>query len=167
MAYRKKNRVRMARYLMDEEVSEVYTAGAVLVDPGIGEAGDVDPAVITLRFANGAIGAIDNARRAVYGYEQRGEVFGSAGMVTVSNNTSDTHVYSNAAGIHSALPLYFFLERYTESYIAELRAFVECLRDDTPPPVTGMDGRLPVVMGLGAQKSYRENRPVRWDEIEA
>ncbi len=157
----------MARYLMGSEVTEIYAAGAVLVDPAIGGVGDLDTAVITLRFANGAIGAIDNSRRAVYGYDQRVEVFGSAGMVTVSNNTSDTHVYSNAAGIHSALPLYFFLERYTESYIAELRAFVECLRDNTPPPVTGMDGRLPVVMGLAAQKSYRENRPVRLDEIEA
>ena len=157
----------MARYLMGSEVAEIYTAGAVLVDPAIGAAGDLDTAVITLRFANGAIGAIDNSRRAVYGYDQRVEVFGSAGMVAVSNNTPDTHMYSNAEGIHSALPLYFFLERYTGSYIAELRAFVECLHNDTPPPVTGMDGRLPVVMGLAAQKSYRENRPVRLDEIAA
>jgi len=157
----------MARYLMGSEVTEIYTAGAVLVDPAIGAAGDLDTAVITLRFANDAIGAIDNSRRAVYGYDQRVEVFGSAGMVAVSNNTPDTHMYSNAEGIHSALPLYFFLERYTGSYIAELQAFVESLHNDTPPPVTGMDGRLPVVMGLAAQKSYRENRPVRLDEIAA
>jgi myo-inositol 2-dehydrogenase/D-chiro-inositol 1-dehydrogenase len=157
----------MARYLMGSEVTEVYAAGAVLVDPAIGEAGDLDTAITTLRFDTGAIGTIDNSRRAVYGYDQRVEVFGSAGMVAVSNNTPDTHVYSDAEGVHSARPLYFFLERYTESYIAELQAFVVCLRDDTPPPVTGLDGRIPVVMGLAAQKSYRENRPVRLDEIKA
>ena len=157
----------MARYLMGSEVTEVYAAGAVLVDPAIGEAGDLDTAVTTLRFDTGAIGTIDNSRRAVYGYDQRVEVFGPGGVVVVSNNTPDTHVYSDAEGVHSALPLYFFLERYTESYIAELQAFVACIRDDTPPPVTGLDGRIPVVMGLAAQKSYRENRPVRLDEIKA
>ena len=157
----------MARYLMDEEVSEVYTAGAVLVDPGIGEAGDVDTALITLRFANGAIGAIDNSRRAVYGYDQRVEVFGSAGMVAVSNNAPDTHVHSNADGIHAALPLYFFIERYAESYLAEMRAFIDCIQDDTPPPVTGVDGRAAVVMGLTARKSYLENRPVKLSELTA
>jgi len=157
----------MARYLMGGEVTEVYAAGAVLVDPAIGEAGDLDTAVTTLRFDTGAIGTIDNSRRAVYGYDQRVEVFGPGGVVAVSNNTPDTHVYSDAEGVHSARPLYFFLERYTESYIAELQAFVACLRDDTPPPVTGLDGRIPVVMGLAAQKSYRENRPVRLDEIKA
>ena len=157
----------MARYLMGREVTEIYAAGAVLVDPAIGEAGDLDTAVTTLRFDNGAIGAIDNSRRAVYGYDQRVEVFGPGGMVTVANNTPDTHTYSNAEGVHAALPLYFFLERYTESYIAELEAFVACIQNDTPPPVTGLDGRLPVVMGLAAQKSYKENRPVRLSEIEA
>ncbi len=155
----------MARYLMDSEVTEVYAAGAVLVDPRIGEAGDIDTALITLRFANGAIGAIDNSRRAVYGYDQRVEVFGSAGMVAVSNNAPDTHVYSNADGIHSALPLHFFIERYAESYLAEMRAFIASIQNDTPPLVTGSDGRIPVVMGLAARKSYVENRPVRLSEV--
>jgi myo-inositol 2-dehydrogenase/D-chiro-inositol 1-dehydrogenase len=155
----------MARYLMGGEVTEIYAAGAVLVDPAIGQAGDLDTAAITLRFASGAIGTIDNSRRAVYGYDQRVEVFGSGGMVAVANNTPDTHVYSDAHGVHSALPLHFFLERYTESYVAELQAFVACVQNDTPPPVTGVDGRIPVVMGLAAQKSCKENRPVRLSEI--
>jgi myo-inositol 2-dehydrogenase/D-chiro-inositol 1-dehydrogenase len=157
----------MARFLIDSEVEEIYAAGAVLVDPAIGQAGDIDTAIITLRYTSGAIGAIDNSRRAVYGYDQRVEVFGSAGNIVVSNNTPHSAVYSNAEGVHSALPLYFFLERYTEAYVAEMKSFIEVIRQDTPPPVSGLDGRIPVVMGMAAWKSYRENRPVKLSEIGA
>ena len=156
----------MARYLTNSEVTEVFVAGGVMVDPRIGEAGDIDTAVITLRFENGAIGVIDNSRQAVYGYDQRVEVFGSAGMVAVANNLPDTHVYSEAGGVHSSKPLYFFLERYTESFIAEMKEFVSCLQSDSPPPVTGVDGRKPVVIGLAARKSYLEHRAVKMSEIE-
>jgi len=156
----------MARYLIGSEVTEIYAAGGVMVDPEIGKAGDVDTAVITLRFANGVIGTIDNSRKAVYGYDQRVEVFGSAGMVAISNNTPDTAVHSNAEGVHSSLLLFFFVERYTDSYIAEMRAFVECIQQDKTPPVTGVDGRIPVVMGYAARKSYQENRPVKLSEVD-
>jgi myo-inositol 2-dehydrogenase/D-chiro-inositol 1-dehydrogenase len=155
----------MARYLLQSEVSEVYAAGGVMVDPAIGQAGDIDTAVITLHYENGAIGSIDNSRQAVYGYDQRVEVFGSKGGIIVGNNRPHNAVLSNAGGVQEARPLYFFLERYNDSYIAEMRAFIQSILDDTPPPVTGIDGRLPVVMGLAAWKSYRENRPVRLDEI--
>ena len=155
----------MARYLIGSEVVEVFAAAAVLVDPAIGEAGDIDTAVVVLRFANGVIGTIDNSRRAVYGYDQRVEVFGDGGMVAVANNTPNTHVHSDASGTHSALPLYFFLERYTESYVAEMQGFVDSIRNDTPPPVGGSDGRVPVVMAMAAQRSRLENRPVRLSEV--
>jgi myo-inositol 2-dehydrogenase/D-chiro-inositol 1-dehydrogenase len=156
----------MARYLMGSEVEEVYAAGNVLVDPAIGEAGDVDTAVVTLRFANGAIGTIDNSRQAVYGYDQRVEVFGSSGMIRAENETADRTVLSDAAGVHAALPLYFFVERYTEAYIAEMEAFVEAVKMDTPPPVSGLDGRAPVVIAYAAARSLRESRPVRVDEVD-
>ena len=155
----------MARYLSGSEVEEVYVAGAVRVDPLIGQAGDIDTAVITLRFANGAIGTIDNSRKAVYGYDQRVEVFGSQGMVAVTNNTPDTASYSGANGVQSAKPLYFFLERYAESFVAELREFVAAVRDDTTPPVTGADGRAPVLIAMAAARSYKECRPVRLSEV--
>jgi myo-inositol 2-dehydrogenase / D-chiro-inositol 1-dehydrogenase len=155
----------MARYLIGDEVEEVYVAAGVRVDPVIGAVGDVDTAVITLKFSQGVIGTIDNSRQAVYGYDQRVELFGSDGMVTVANNTPDTHVYSDAEGVHSAKPLYFFLERYMDSYVTEMQAFVDCIVQDTPPLVTGRDGRIPVVIALAAQKSLRENRPVRLEEI--
>lgn len=155
----------MARYLSGSEVEEVYTAAGVMVDPGIGEAGDVDTAIITLRFTNGAIGTIDNSRQAVYGYDQRVEVFGSEGMLQAHNNTTDNDVYSNADGVHSAKPLYFFLERYMESYVAEMKEFVRSIQENTSPLVTGIDGRIPVVIGMAAKKSYLEHRPVKFSEI--
>ncbi len=155
----------MARYLMGSEVTEVYTRAAVLVDPMIGRAGDWDTAVVTLTFENGAFAAIDNSRKAVYGYDQRVEMFGSEGMVTVTNNTPDTHILCDRVGIHTALPLNFFLERYTESYLREMRAFVDAVVNQTPVPVGGEDGLKAMVIALAAAKSARENRPVKLSEI--
>lgn len=155
----------MARFLIDSPVTEVFAAGAVLVDPEIGAAGDVDTAVVTLRFENGAIGVIDNSRKAVYGYDQRVEVFGAKGTISAENNTPTRTTLSNAEGVHHPLPLYFFLERYNESYIAEMQVFIRAVENDETPPVTGIDGRIPVVMGLAATKSLRENRPVKLSEI--
>lgn len=157
----------MARYLIGSEVEEVYATGAVLVDPAIGAAGDIDTAVITLRFANGALGVIDNSRQAVYGYDQRAEVFGSAGAVEAQNKTPHNTIHSTATGVQQAKPLYFFLERYMDSYVAEMRAFIEAIQTDTPPLVTGGDGRAPVVIGLAALRSSREKRPVRLAEIDS
>ena len=154
----------MARYQMGD-VESVYVAGGVMVDPRIGEAGDIDTAVITLHFANGAIGTIDNSRQAVYGYDQRVEIFGSEGMVTAFNNTPDNTVYSNVDGVHSAKPLYFFLERYMDSFIAEMKEFVTAVVEDKPTPVGGEDGRAPVLIGMAAWKSYREHRPVKISEV--
>ncbi len=155
----------MARFLMGSEVEEVYAAGAVLVDPEIGRAGDLDTAVITLRFANGAIGVIDNSRKAVYGYDQRVEVFGSKGVAQAENKTPDSVVHSNASGVHSTLPLHFFVERYAEAYMDEMRAFIDCVQKGKRPPVTGKDALIPVVMGYAAKKSAAEDRPVRLTEI--
>lgn len=156
----------MARYLMGSEVEEVYAAANVLVDPEIGKAGDVDTAVITLRFANGALGVIDNSRKAVYGYDQRVEVFGSKGVATAQNKTPDLVFQSDAVGVHSALPLHFFVERYAEAYVQEMREFVQAVVEDKTPPVTGADARAPVVIGYAAKKSSEENRPVRLAEVE-
>ena len=139
--------------------------GGVMVNPAIGAAGDVDTAVVLLHFSNGVIGTIDNSRQAVYGYDQRVEVFGSEGMLQAHNNTTDNDIYSNTEGVHSAKPLYFFLERYMESFIAEMKEFVRSIQENTPPLVTGIDGRIPVVMGMAAKKSYLEHRPVRLSEI--
>ena len=121
--------------------------------------------MVTLRYAGGAIGVINNSRRAVYGYDQRIEVFGSEGSISIANDIPDTATLSDAGGVHAALPLHFFLERYTEAYVAEIKAFVQAISSDSTPPVAGLDGRIPVVMGLAAWKSYRKNRPVALSEI--
>lgn len=156
----------MARYLSGSEVKEVFAAGAVLVDPAIGKAGDIDTAIITLKFENGAIGTIDNSRKAIYGYDQRVEVFGSGGMVAVTNNFPDSHVYSNGDGVTSSKPLYFFLERYAESFSEELRQFTEAVLNDRDTPVTALDGRKPIIIAMAAKKSLIENRPILLKEFE-
>lgn len=155
----------MARYLMNSEVVEVYARANVLVDPVFKKAGDVDTAIVLLSFADGSMATIDNSRKAVYGYDQRVEVFGSAGMVMVSNNTHDTHIYLNREGAHSALPLDFFMDRYSQSYLGEMQAFVDCLKNNTEPPVTGKDGLMSVLIGLAANKSVIQNRAVKLTEI--
>ena len=158
----------MARFLIGDEVEEIYTAGGVMVDPEIGEAGDVDTAVIVLRFRNGVIGTIDNSRQAAYGYDQRVEILGSEGSIATGNCYPNQAVVSTATAVRRDLPLNFFMERYTESFANETASFVEAVREDRPTPVTGIDGRHSVViMGLAARKSYDEHRPVRLDEIAA
>jgi len=156
----------MARFLIGSEVDEVYTLAAVRVDPAIGQAGDVDTAVVALQFENGVIGTIDNSRRAVFGYDQRVEVFGAKGMAETSNNYPNSVVVSGPEAIARDLPLNFFLDRYIDSYVAELTEFVRCVAQDRPPPVTGIDGRRPVQIGMAARRSLDLHRPVKVAEIQ-
>jgi myo-inositol 2-dehydrogenase/D-chiro-inositol 1-dehydrogenase len=155
----------MARYVVGSEVIEVYARAGVLVDPLFAKADDWDTAMITLTFENGVYASIDNSRKAVYGYDQRLEMFGSEGMVMATNVTSDTRILCDRVGIHTALPLNFFLERYAESYLLEMRAFVDAVENRTPVPVGGEDGLKAMVIALAAGKSARENRPVKLTEI--
>lgn len=156
----------MARFLLGGEVEEIYTAAGVMIDPAIGRAGDVDTALIVLRFRGGAIGTIDNSRKAVYGYDQRVEILGSRGAIATANRYPNEAVLSTATEIRRDLPLNFFMDRYTESFVEELRAFVRAVVDGSEPPVTGEDGRIPVVMALAARKSFDEQRPVRLAEVD-
>lgn len=156
----------MVRYLSGSDVEEVYVQSAVLVDKAIGEAGDVDTAIITLKLSNGALAVIDNSRKAAYGYDQRAEVFGSLGMVATSNDTNSTAVISTANGVTGEKPLYFFLERYMQSFSKEMQCFVDAILNDTETPVNVYDGLKPVIIGLAAKKSVELGRPVKINEIE-
>lgn len=151
----------MVRYLSGSEVTEVYTNGVVLVDPAIGEAGDVDTAIVTLKFANGAIGVINNSRKAVYGYDQRVEVFGSAGCITADNETPNLTTLYTESGVMRQKPLYFFLERYNEAFIAEAQSFVDAVAQDKPVVVGATDGLKPVLIAMAAKKSLETGMPVK------
>jgi myo-inositol 2-dehydrogenase/D-chiro-inositol 1-dehydrogenase len=155
----------MARFLVGDEVESIYTAGGVRVDPEIGKAGDLDTVVIVLQFRNGVIGTIDNSRQAVYGYDQRVEILGSKGAITTENCYPNQAILSTGTAVQRDLPLHFFMDRYTESFVSELRAFVQAILRNKPVPVNGMDGRIAVVMGLAARKSYDERRPVQLNEV--
>lgn len=155
----------MACFLTDSDVEELYVNSAVLVDPAIGEQGDVDTAIITMKMANGALAVIDNSRKAAYGYDQRAELFGSKGMVATSNDTVSSAVISNADGVTGEKPL-FFLERYMGSFSEEMRQFTEAVINDTEVPVGIHAGLQSVKIGLAARKSVEEHRPVKISEIQ-
>jgi len=137
----------------------------VMVDPAIGKAGDLDTALVVLRFRNGVIGTIDNSRKAVYGYDQRVEILGSEGSIATGNCYPNEAVISTANAVRRDLPLNFFMDRYTESFANELRQFVTAIIGDKPVPISGIDGRIPVVMALAARRSYDEGRPVKLAEV--
>jgi myo-inositol 2-dehydrogenase / D-chiro-inositol 1-dehydrogenase len=155
----------MARFVTGAEVEEIYARGEVRVDPAIGEAGDLDTAVVTLRHRGGTLTTIDNSRRAAYGYDQRVEAFGSKGLAASDNELLHTGYTRTAEGTHGAVLPHFFVERYRASYVEAWSAFERAVRAGDPPPVTGADGRAALVLGLAAQRSAREGRPVRVSEI--
>lgn len=155
----------MVRYLSGQEVVEVYAQGACLIDPEIGKAGDIDTCTIMLKLANGALATVDGSRKAVYGYDQRGEVFGSKGCATTQNDSASNVVLSTVDGVTGEKPLWFFLERYMGSYQAEVREFIECILKGQDP-VTGIeDGLVSVKLAMACLKSLKENRPVKIEEI--
>ena len=154
----------MCRFLLGE-VDEIFAMADVMVDAAIGAAGDIDTAKVLLRFENGVIGSIENSRRAVFGYDQRVEVFGSAGAASSGNVHPDQVTISDGDSVRRGKPLYFFVERYMESYAAEMMAFVEAIEQDKAVPVSGLDGRAPVVMAEAGMRSVRENRPVKLSEF--
>ena len=156
----------MVRLLFGSEAEEIFVLAGVMNNAAISAVGDVDTAVVMLQFTNGVIGTISNSRHADYGYDQRLELLGSAGAISIGNNYPNTAIISDGRCVRRDLPLYFFIERYTESFVTEMIAFVDAVLHDAPVPVTGRDGRVPVVMGLAASKSLAEHRPVSLSEIE-
>jgi myo-inositol 2-dehydrogenase/D-chiro-inositol 1-dehydrogenase len=155
----------MARYQAGSEITSVYATGAVLIDPEIGKAGDIDTAIVTLTFANGAIGVIDNSRQAVYGYDQRLEVFGSKGSAQAENDRETNVTLSTVEQVSMDKPLYFFLERYEDAFVDEITSFAEAIREDKDVVVSGEDGLENMVAALAAGKSLKEKRVVTIAEM--
>ncbi len=151
----------MVRYLSNSEVVEVYANGAVLVDPEIGKLGDIDTAIVSLKFANGALGVIDNSRQAVYGYDQRAEVFGSKGQAFSENDkNSNVELDLNDGGHLDKIP-YFFIDRYVQTYVDEFKEFYKTIVNQTEPIVTGLDGLRAVQLAQACQKSLETHEPVK------
>lgn len=150
----------MARFIMGSEVVEVYASGAVLINPDFEAFNDVDTAIVQLRFANGALGIIDNSRQAVYGYDQRLEIFGSQGMLWADNQLQHGVHKLDHHGNSRANPQYFFLERYQQAYINELSAFYHAWHHHQPSPVPGVAGLQALRIALAAKNSLENNKPV-------
>jgi myo-inositol 2-dehydrogenase/D-chiro-inositol 1-dehydrogenase len=149
----------MVRFLSGRDVVEAHAFAAVRVDPGIGEAGDVDTALLSLKLDSGALALIDNSRRAVYGYDQRVAAFGSEGAIEADNRTFASTRRSVAAGVVAPKPLDFFTERYEAAYRLELAAFLAALRDGGPIECDGRSALAPLAIGLAAKRSLASGRP--------
>ncbi|HPG21023.1 MAG TPA: inositol 2-dehydrogenase, partial [Flexilinea sp.] len=155
----------MACYQANSEVDEVYAMGAVTVDPEIGKAGDIDTAIVTLKFKNGAMAVIDNCRKAVYGYDQRVEVFGTNGAAASENDRETMVKISSKDAVCEDKPLFFFLERYMQSFRDEIKSFINAILNDRPVEVNIDDGLRPILIAIAANKSMKENRPVKISEV--
>lgn len=156
----------MVRCLAGCNPVEIYARGGVMVDPEIGNIGDVDTTMITIKMENGVLACIDNCRQCSYGYDQRAEVFGSKGMASFGNDSQSDVKVSTADGVNGEVALFFFLERYMAAYTKEVKCFLEAIENDTEVKLGVEDGLWSIIMGLAAQKSLNENRPVKISEIQ-
>ncbi|SFI79828.1 myo-inositol 2-dehydrogenase / D-chiro-inositol 1-dehydrogenase [Bosea sp. OK403] len=150
----------MARFLLAEEPVEVFALGSALVDPAIGQAGDVDTAAVLMKTASGRIAQISNSRRATYGYDQRIEVHGSKGMLRAGNIHETTVESATVAGFRADPVQNFFLERYAAAYRAELEAFIAACRGGTAARPSGLDGLKAQILADAATESARTGKPV-------
>ena len=156
----------MARFLLAEEVVSVSARASCLVDTAIGEAGDVDTAVIAMTSVSGKLAQILNSRRASFGYDQRIEVHGSEGMLVAQNVTENTVQSYNRAGVSSARPVHFFIERYEAAYRAELDSFVRCLMGEAINLPTLDDGLQAILLAEAALLSLQQERNVNLSELD-
>ncbi|EER6665969.1 D-chiro-inositol-2-dehydrogenase IolG2 [Escherichia coli] len=151
----------MARFIMQDEVSEVYVKGNTLIDPTLKNIDDVDTLVVMLTFRNGGYALIDNSRRAVYGYDQRVEVFGSAGMAYADNVSESSVKVYNSQNCIMKNPLPDFTLRYREAYRTEILHFIDSVLNHTPIVCTGEDALLAQRIAIAAKQSLKSGLPVK------
>jgi myo-inositol 2-dehydrogenase/D-chiro-inositol 1-dehydrogenase len=155
----------LARYLMNSEITEVYSTASVFGDLPLETVEDVDTAVTILKFKNKGFATIENSRNSTYGYDQRIEVFGEKGLLSAQNKSDDSVYFANNSGFHKPKPVGFFIERYKESYINILDSFVQCLEQNKDLELTFQDGLQSLAISLAAKKSSKQNRTVLLSEI--
>ncbi|MDE9799741.1 inositol 2-dehydrogenase [Staphylococcus delphini] len=151
----------MARYLMQSEVVEVYAKGGALVNPELEEIGDIDTAIVTLTFENGALCVIENCRRSVYGYDQRVEVLGDKGSISVGNENTNTLTFAYADGIKQENPPFFFLERYKQAYEIEMNAFIDSILNNKEVLCSIIDGLKAQEIAEKCKESLIKGMPVK------
>ncbi|MDT8893525.1 inositol 2-dehydrogenase [Halomonas sp. I1] len=156
----------MARWLLDEPIATVHATGSCLIDPAIGEAGDVDTVMVTLTTTSGRLCHINNSRRACYGYDQRIEAFGSAGMLQAQNETETRLRFTGDPGQWEETPKWFFLERYAEAYRREIDDFVTAWKQQRAPLAGADDGLQALRLAEAAERSRHEGRCIALDEID-
>lgn len=155
----------LARYLMNSEITEVYSTARIFGDLPLETVGDVDTAVTILKFRNKGFATIENSRNSTYGYDQRIEIFGKKGLLSSQNKSDDSVYFANNSGLHGPKPVKFFIERYKESYINILDSFVQCLEQNNDSELTLQDGFQSLAVSLAAEKSSKLNRTVLLSEI--
>lgn len=155
----------MIRYISGKKVEMVYAQGSVLIEEEIGKVGDVDTAVVTIGFDDGAFGIIDNSRKAIYGYDQRAEVFGSLGCCMTDNDTATRVSLMTDKGAISDKPPYFFLERYFFAYVEEIKEFANSIIKKSPTKCGMYDAIMPVIMAKAAKLSLEQKKPITIKEI--
>lgn len=154
----------LARWLMGSEVERVSAEGALLVCEELAQVGDIDNAVITLRFVNGALGTVEVSRNAFYGYDIRTEVLGSEGAVTIGAHQHTPVVLLTRSGAqHDVVP--YLMERFGDAYRAQMQHFVNCLRDGQQPSVNGADALAALEIGIAATRAYQTGHPVILSEL--
>ncbi|WP_252105998.1 MULTISPECIES: inositol 2-dehydrogenase [unclassified Halomonas] len=153
----------MARWLLDEPIESIFAVGSCVIDPAIGEAGDVDTAMVTLTTASGKLCQISNSRRACYGYDQRIEAFGSDGMVQAQNESDTRLRFTGTSGQTEEKPKWFFLERYAQAYRLEIDDFVTAWKARRAPLAGAQDGLEALRLAEAAERSMREGRKILLD----
>jgi len=149
----------MACYIANAEVNEVYASGNT-INKKIKQAGDIDIALTTLKFENGIICSIDNSRKSVYGYDQRIEIFGSKGMCGISKKNNSNTFLINDKKIKKPFPKDFFILRYKDAYINEMKEFIDCLINDNIPSVGIKDAVKSIRIAIAVKNSYKENKKI-------
>jgi len=149
----------LSSWLLADEPVRAYAEGGALVDPAIGAVGDVDNAVVTLRFAGGALGTLYVSRTCRYGHDLRVEVIGDEGAVQIGRLRQTPVRLLDRRGVHHDMPR-TTPDRLGEAFVVEVQAFVDCLMHATPPPVTGQDSRATIATGLAATRSLHEGKPI-------
>jgi len=152
----------LTRFILgDDPVVQISAFGDALFDKNVQQEKDLDTAMFILKSKNGVLIHINNSRRAVYGYDQRVEVFGSKGMV-ISNNQTPTSIqrYTNTSTDEKEPIHFFFIERYEQAYRDQFNEFVKCVEDKTKPLVGFEDGRNALIIANAAYESFESGKVI-------